>query len=120
MSFGSFKIMNGKQTHFWLDTWLGNRPLKDRFPTLFNIVRINHNSVAKVLSSVPLNISFRRNLVGRNLRDWHRIVNSLLDVFIWALHSSGSFSVKSIYVALINTMELEFHKIFSVLKFLQK
>ena len=48
--------------------------------------------------------------MGRNLRDWHRIVNSLLDVnlhegrdlFIWALHSSGSFSVKSLYIALIN------------------
>ena len=48
--------------------------------------------------------------MGTNLRDWHRIVASLhdvnlleeRDVFVWALHSSGSFSVKSIYDALIN------------------
>jgi hypothetical protein len=44
------------------------------------------------------------------MRDWHRIVNSLLEVnlqegtdtFTWSLHSSGRFSVKSMYVALIN------------------
>jgi hypothetical protein len=93
MSFGSFKVKNGSQTHFWMDTWLGNQLLKDR-----------------VLASVPLNISFHRNLVGTNLRDWHRIVASIQDVnlqgesdsFVWALHSSGSFSIKSMYVALIN------------------
>jgi len=36
--------------------------------------------VATVIASVPLNISFHRNLVGTNLRDWHRIVASLQDV----------------------------------------
>ena len=110
MSFGSFKVKDGSHTRFWMDTWLGSQPLKDKFPALFNIVRRKQDSVAKVLASVPLNISFRRNLAGRNLRDWHRIVASLQDVnlqeerdvFIWTLHSSGSFSVKSLYAALIN------------------
>jgi hypothetical protein len=86
---------------------LGNQPLKDKFLALFNIMRRKRDYVAKVLSSIPLNISFRRNLVGRN---WHRIVASLHDVnlegdrdaFVWALHSLGSFSVKSMYAALIN------------------
>ena len=77
MSFGSFKVKDGTQT---VDTWLGNQPLKDKFPELFNIMRSKQDFVAKVLSSIPLNISFRRNLVGRNLRDWHRIVASLHDV----------------------------------------
>ena len=80
MSFGSFKVKDGSQTHFWMDTWLGNQPLKDRFPSLFNIVRRKQDLVATVIASVPLNISFRRNLVGTNLRDWHRIVASLQDV----------------------------------------
>jgi hypothetical protein len=66
---GSFKVKDGSQTRFWVDTWLGNKPLKDRFPALFNIVRRKQDSVKIVLSSVPLNISFRRNLVGSNLRD---------------------------------------------------
>ena len=36
--------------------------------------------MATVLATVPLNISFGRNLVDRNLRDWHRIVASLQDI----------------------------------------
>jgi hypothetical protein len=110
LGLGSFKVKDGSQTRFWVDTWLGYKPLKDRFPTLFNIVRRKHDSVKIVLSSVPLNISFRRNLVGSNLRDWHRIVASVhdinlqgeRDIFVWSLHSSRSFSVKFMYVALIN------------------
>jgi hypothetical protein len=110
MSFGSFKVKDGSQTRFWMDTWLGSQHLKDKFRVLFNIVRRKQDSIAKVLASVPLNISFRRNLAGRNLRGWHRIVASLqdvnlqeeMDIFIWTLHSSGNFSVKSLYAALIN------------------
>jgi hypothetical protein len=76
MSFGSFKVKDGSQTCFWTDTWLGNQPLKDKFPLLFNIVGRKQDSVARVLASVPLNISFRRNLVGRKLRDWHSLERS--------------------------------------------
>jgi len=50
--------------------------------------------------------------VGWNLRDWHRIVASLHDVnlqgdrdaFVWALHSSEIFSVKSMDAALVNNV----------------
>jgi hypothetical protein len=110
MELGSFKIKDGSQTRFWYDTWLGDKPLKDKFPSLFNIVRSRQDSVAQVLRSVPFNISFRRNLVGANLRAWHRIVASVhdinlseqRDVFVWSLNASGTFTVKSMYVALIN------------------
>jgi len=80
MSFGTFKVLDGSQIRFWFDTWLGNKPLKDKFPALFNIARRKQDSVATVLATVPLNISFRRNLVDRNLREWHRIVASLQDI----------------------------------------
>ena len=94
LSLGTFKVKDGSQTRFWFDTWLGNKPLKDKFPALFNIVRRKQDSVASVLASAPLNISFRRNLVGRNLLDWLRMVASLQDLnlqgernkFIWSLH----------------------------------
>jgi hypothetical protein len=39
MGFGSFKVKDGSQTRFWVDTWLENNPLKNKFPALFNIVR---------------------------------------------------------------------------------
>jgi len=66
-----------------------------------------------VLSSPNLNISFRRNLIGRNLASWERIVASLQqvnlmqeqDVFVWNLKASGVFTVKSMYAALINNGE---------------
>jgi len=120
MEFGSFKINDGSQTRFWVDTWLGNKPLKDKFPSLFNIVRRKHDSVAQVLSSIPLNISFRRNLVGANLSVWNRIVASIhdlnltehMDEFIWGLSASGIFTIKSMYAALIRCQ-----KIFGKLKY---
>jgi hypothetical protein len=110
MELGSFKLKDGSQTRFWYDTWLGDKPLKDKFPSLFNIVRSKQDSVAQVLRSVPFNISFRRNLVGPNLRAWHRIVTSVQDinlleqrdVFVWSLNASRTFTVKSMYAALIN------------------
>jgi hypothetical protein len=59
---------------------MGNQPLKLKYPSLFNIVRRKQDTVTTVLSSVPLNILFRRSLVGNNLRDWHKIVSSLSNV----------------------------------------
>ena len=46
MGFGLFKVKDGSQTRFWEDTWLGNKPLKDKFPLLFNIVRRKQDSLA--------------------------------------------------------------------------
>ena len=48
--------------------------------------------------------------MGANLRDWHKIVNFVQDlnlheerdIFVWALHPSRSFYVKSIYAVLIS------------------
>ena len=45
-----------------------------------------------------------------NMRSWNQIVSSLhdvnlqagRDVFVWTLHSSGQFSVRSFYAALIS------------------
>jgi hypothetical protein len=43
---------------------VGNKPLKDKFPALFNIVRRKQYSMAQVLSSSPLNISFLPKFSG--------------------------------------------------------
>ena len=66
--------------------------------------------VADVFGSSPLNISFRRALVGNKLHEWHDLVAKLMfvnveegnDTFVWGLNKSGSFSVKSMYNSLIN------------------
>ena len=127
MGFGSFKVKDGTQTRFWVDTWLGNQPLKDKFPVLFNIVRRKQDSVAKVLSSTPLNISFRRNLVGSNLRDWRRIVASLHDVnlqgigiLLFGLYIHQEFFPSNLCMLRWLTMGLECHRTYGKLKFLQE
>ncbi|WVZ71809.1 LOW QUALITY PROTEIN: hypothetical protein U9M48_020345 [Paspalum notatum var. saurae] len=53
---------------FWKDTWCGNQPLKLSYPSLFGIARKKGATVAEVLSSSPLNMSFRRDLYGERLR----------------------------------------------------
>ena len=58
-----------------------NQKLKDQFPNLFNIVQRKHATVvAEVLSSNPLNVSFRRALVGDKLTEWYCLVASLLHI----------------------------------------
>ena len=92
------------------DIWIGNTSLQNKFPGLYNIVRKKHATVAQVLSSNPLNVSFRRSLVGNNLQCWHRIVASVVDInlgeqpdrFIWSLDSKGVFTVRSMYAFLIH------------------
>ncbi|WVZ96120.1 hypothetical protein U9M48_041796 [Paspalum notatum var. saurae] len=49
---------------FWEDIWCGNQPLKNLYPSLFNIVRKKGATVVDVMSSIPLNVSFRRGLYG--------------------------------------------------------
>jgi hypothetical protein len=53
---------------------MGNYTLKELYPTLFAITRKKVISIAFVFSIVPLNISFRRGLVGNNLNCLHNLV----------------------------------------------
>jgi hypothetical protein len=52
LELGHFYVKDGSQTRFWADTWLGNKPLKDRFPGLFNIVRRKRDTIATVMRSL--------------------------------------------------------------------
>jgi hypothetical protein len=66
---GSFDIKDGTNTRFWDDTWVGDKPLKVKYPSLYNIMRDPHATVSKVMTTSPLNISFRRALVDINLQN---------------------------------------------------
>ena len=59
-----FFIKDGSATWFWEDTWVGNMSFKDRYSSLYNIVRDPHATVVKIMTSQHLNISFRRMLLG--------------------------------------------------------
>jgi hypothetical protein len=74
-----------------------------KYPSLYEIVRKKNLSVTQVLSTTPLNVSFRRALVGDNLAKWLELVGDVLwvnlndhkDSFFWT--SNKTFSVKNMY-----------------------
>jgi hypothetical protein len=61
---GRFRVHDGSQTRFWEDLWLVKEPLMVKYPSLYRNVRKKNLSVTQVLSTTPLNVSFRRALVG--------------------------------------------------------
>jgi len=110
LKFGTFTIKNGSQVKFWEDIWLENRPLRQQYPQLYNIVRKKQDMVGQVLSTPQPNLSWRRDLIGNNLAAWNNLATRLAalnlsqedDEFKWDLDPSGVFSVKTRYRALIN------------------
>jgi hypothetical protein len=97
LSKGSFVIKEGTNTRFWDDMWIGDKPVKVTYPSLYHKVWDRHVTVSKVMSSRPLNISSRRSLVDNNLSQWlyvvARVSNVVLvddkDYFKWLLTKSG-------------------------------
>ena len=108
---GSFEIKDGTNTRFWDDTWVADKPLKVKYPSLYNIVRDPHATVSKVMATSPLNTSFRRALVDNKLAKWLSLVARISNVelvegsnyFRWGLTNSGLFFVRSMYLYLIDT-----------------
>ncbi|WVZ93427.1 hypothetical protein U9M48_039405 [Paspalum notatum var. saurae] len=90
MDLSTFQIHNGLQTRF-----LGGQV--EQCPSLFNIAGKKHVSVAHVFSAEPLNISFRRALVGDKLIKWYELVERVAyvqldghyDKVIWILTKHG-------------------------------
>jgi hypothetical protein len=100
---GRFQLQDGSQTRFWVDLWLGREPLNVKYPALYNLVKRKNMSVAQVLSTTPLNVSFRRTLIGVNWDNWLNLVGNVLEVnlnnirdsFRWT--ASKKFSVRDLY-----------------------
>ena len=80
LSLGKFDLGDGSQVRFWEDSWIRPCPLKSLFPALYNIIRRKGVSVRTVLSMTPLNVAFKRSLVGANLQAWHEAVAMIADV----------------------------------------
>ena len=78
-----FIVGNGTSTRFWEDTWLGETPLAIQYPSLYNIAQRRAAYVATVLKSTPLNIQFRRTLVGNRWEARLHLVRRLMDVHLY-------------------------------------
>jgi hypothetical protein len=109
LDLGHFQLNNGANIRFWEVKWLGNFTLKQYYPSLYLITHKKYICVQSVFSTIPLNISFQRGLVGNNLNSWYNLVARVAHIrlintegkFLWDLHQTGIFSVKSMYNALI-------------------
>ena len=102
---------NGETIRFWEDTWLGNLPLQQQYPLLYNLVQQKNATVHDVLHGAPpLNISYRRDLLGHRWDEWSHLCLRLMDInlsdqpdsFVWKLTQNGIFSVKSMYEDMMN------------------
>jgi hypothetical protein len=71
-------VGNGLKTRFWEDTWLGDRPLADDYPSLYNIVNHKNVTIENVLGSNPINIGFRRTLNGNKWDRWTHLLHRLI------------------------------------------
>jgi hypothetical protein len=63
LQLGHFRVGDGQSTRFWKDRWLINRPLKEQYPNLFNVVRNKMALVIDVLPGSIPNLSFYRPTV---------------------------------------------------------
>jgi len=105
--------------------WEGQMPFKDKYPSLYKVVCDRHATVAKVLAIRPLNLYFRRALVDNKLVEWRqRLVAQIAhvqlvdgsDTFRWNLTNSGSFTVRSLYLHLLDRQSHFRHKMIWKLK----
>jgi hypothetical protein len=109
-TYGCFQIGNGESVRFWEDVWLGDTSLSQQYPSLYNIVQRKQVLVADVLAQTPLNIAFRRVLAGNKWTQWLHLCQRLMmihlndspDKFVWKLNDTGVYSVKSLYLELMN------------------
>ena len=115
---GKFHLGDGMTVRFWEDIWLGDTSLQVQYPSLYNITNRKNVSVHDVLSNAPpLNMSFRRALLGDTWAAWSNLCLRLMEVslsnepdrFVWNLTASGIFSVKSMYEDLMNGHARDLH-----------
>lgn len=84
--------------------------MSTQYPTLYNIVQRRDVSVQSVLGETHPNLAFRRALTGNKYERWLHLLERLMDIslttqpdsFVWGLTNSGVYTVKSMYLYLLN------------------
>nr|GEZ63590.1 RNA-directed DNA polymerase, eukaryota, reverse transcriptase zinc-binding domain protein [Tanacetum cinerariifolium] len=98
------RIENGRDTCFWYDNWLGDKPLKDLFPRLFALELNKEVTVAHKVQGV-VSSSFRRPVRAgsefQHLTDLNLLMESVslshsCDRWICDLSGDGEFRVKEV------------------------
>nr|GEV50260.1 hypothetical protein [Tanacetum cinerariifolium] len=104
------RIGNGRDTCFWYDKWLGDKPLKDLFPCLFALELNKEVTVADKVQGVE-SCSFRHPVRAGSEYQHLTDLNSLMetvslshscDRWICDLSGDGEFRVKEVHNFLDN------------------
>ncbi|KAJ9675675.1 hypothetical protein PVL29_024544 [Vitis rotundifolia] len=111
----SFSVGNGRRVRFWRDSWCGDSPLCESFPSFFALSVEQEAWVAEVWN--PLAEGGRGGwnpCFSRALKDWEveeaeiflerlhgrKVFEDVEDMVVWNESKSGKFSAKSLYCAL--------------------
>lgn len=110
---------NGKLISFWCDMWVGNSPLREKFPRLFRASLLPNASVADMGSFVNnewiWEIRFRRGLFEWDKDSFEnmlicinqvKICHNKEDRLVWKEDSKGVFLSRSFYNFCLIRMEL--------------
>jgi hypothetical protein len=85
---------------FWNDLWVGEVPLRVRFPALFQKSYDSDLSIAQAYSEEGWRIPFRRSLDQNDLQAWRELCNVVEEIDLangpdrisWHLDPAGNFS----------------------------
>ncbi|KAI3523890.1 hypothetical protein L1887_02373 [Cichorium endivia] len=75
------KVENGKQTKFWLEAWLCDKPLKDNFPRLFCLETNKNATVDERVGSDGGNWSWRGHIRdGRSMEELENLKKAISSI----------------------------------------
>lgn len=108
-----FRVGSGEKVLFWLDNWVGDKPMAEAFPGLFAVARDHKATVSSYISSNDEEVSwgpaFSRILTEteennfsslRDILSQVSINQNLEDCRIWIASKKGIFSVSSFFAAM--------------------
>lgn len=104
------KLGDGRNARFWED-WVDDKPLKDAYPSLYFISNDHNISVFDDISKGWQQFTFRRTLYGETIKLWDSLKSRCeevrmyggKDVPMWMLSPDRKFSVKSLYLHLVES-----------------
>jgi hypothetical protein len=84
---------------------------RDQYPALYSTIRYKSDTIAKVMATSTPYVTFRRDLLGPRLTAWNALLQRLdssqllsgPDEFCWNLQANGTFSVDSLYRAIMQS-----------------
>ena len=108
-----FTVGSGEKVLFWLDNWVGDKPLAEVFSDLFAVARDRKVTVSSYIiandEEVNWGPTFRRNLTETEENNFSSLLDSLsqvssnlnaVDYRIWTASKEGTFSISSFFTAI--------------------